>query len=136
MFVTVLYGILNCITLDFHYVRAGHNLPIVLDAQGQAVALPSSIGQPLGMLPQPEIDEQRIKLENGGTLLVYTDGVTEAFDAERQMFGEERLAQLLRDLRPLSAQQLCDRINDTVNQYTQPLQPHDDITLVTVKVNR
>jgi serine phosphatase RsbU (regulator of sigma subunit) len=136
MFVTVLYGILNCATLDFHYVRAGHNLPIVLDAQGQEVALPTGIGQPLGMLPQPEIDEQRIKLENGGTLLVYTDGVSEAFDAQGEMFGEERLAQLLRELHPLSAQQICDRINETVNQYTQPLQPHDDITLVTVKVNR
>jgi serine phosphatase RsbU (regulator of sigma subunit) len=136
MFVTVLYGILNCATLDFHYVRAGHNLPIVLNVNGQVVSLPSGIGQPLGMLPQPEIDEQRIKLQDGGTLLIYTDGVTEAFDAQRVMFGEERLAQLLRELHPLSAQQICDRIDETVNDYTRPLQPHDDITLVTVKVNR
>jgi serine phosphatase RsbU (regulator of sigma subunit) len=136
MFVTVLYGILNCVTLDFHYVRAGHNLPIVLDAHGQEVPLASGIGQPLGMLPQPEIDEQRLQLEDGGTLLIYTDGVSEAFDTQRVMFGEKRLAQLLRELHPLTAQQICDRIDETVNQYTQPAQPHDDITLVTVKVNR
>jgi serine phosphatase RsbU (regulator of sigma subunit) len=136
MFVTVLYGILNCATLEFHYVRAGHNEPIVLDNLGKVVPLPSSLGQPLGMLPEPLIDEQRLTLPSGGTLLIYTDGVSEAFDAQREMFGEKRLAQLLHDLHPLPAQQICDQINETVNQFTRPLQPHDDITLVTVKVNR
>ncbi len=136
MFVTVLYGILNCATLEFHYVRAGHNVPMVLDGQSHEVPLPIDLGQPLGMLPEPIIDEQRITLSRGSTLLIYTDGVTEAFDPQRQMFGEVRLGETLRSLHAQSAQTICTQLCDRVVEYTQPLMPHDDITLVTVKVKR
>ena len=92
MFVTVLYGELDPASGDFHYARAGHEPPLVHDARGAAVEPPAAAfcrGQLLGIFNQPELDEQRVRLESGGTLLLYTDGAREATDPASRMFGEE-----------------------------------------------
>ena len=134
MFVTVLYGILNGATREFHYVRAGHDLPLVLDARREAIDLPHAPGQLLGVFPDPALDEQSVVLPPGGLLLMYTDGVTEAMDENGQQFGLERLRATLRAGARMAAQQVCDAVHQAVRAHNGAAAQHDDITLVAVQV--
>lgn len=133
MFVTVLYGILDQTTREFHYARAGHDPPIYLNAAGAFVEPVVQLGQFLGIFPTPPIDEECLTLEPGSTLLVYTDGVTDQINARDEFFGVERLRQALRQPAALRAQPLCDRLFETLNAYRGEAAQSDDVTLVTVK---
>jgi serine phosphatase RsbU (regulator of sigma subunit) len=134
MFVTVLYGILDGATREFRYVRAGHDLPLLLDARREAISLRRSPGQLLGLFPELALDEQSVILPPGGLLLLYTDGVTEAMDEDRHMFGVEGLNSVLRANGSPSAQAACDAVHDAVHAHCGSSAPHDDITLVAVRV--
>ncbi|MBI4769928.1 MAG: SpoIIE family protein phosphatase [Chloroflexi bacterium] len=134
MFVTILYGVLNYATCEFHYARAGHPPPLVLDGRGQAVAIGRSRGQPLGPFAHPELDEQCLRLPVGGTALLYTDGVTEAVDAAEDLFGLERIHAVLSASQEVSAQATCDRVWNALEAFSGPVARHDDVTLVCIKV--
>jgi serine phosphatase RsbU (regulator of sigma subunit) len=133
MFVTVLYGILNGATREFHYVRAGHDRPLLLDAHREAIELRRGPGQLLGLLHEPTLDEQSLVLPSGGLLLMYTDGVTEAMDQDRNQFGRRGLQAALRAGGRTSAQDTCSVVRDAVSAYSGTSTPHDDITLVAVQ---
>ncbi len=98
MFVTVLYGILDTANGEFLYARAGHELPLVYDRTGAAVAVPVGRGQPLALLPDPALDEQRIVIPQGGRLVLNSDGVTDAIDRRQEPFGVARLHDLMASL--------------------------------------
>jgi hypothetical protein len=70
MFVTVLYGVLDRTSRRFHYVRAGHVLPILCHADGTVITPPASLGQPLGVLPDASLDEHSILLPPNSTLVL------------------------------------------------------------------
>jgi phosphoserine phosphatase RsbU/P len=133
IFVTVLYGVLNRETRDFAYIRAGHELPLVVDAQGEVSVPALGQGQPLGILPEPDLDEQHVTIPPGGTLLLYTDGVTEAMDADGQFFEDERIYAVARAGRDLSAQALCQQLLEAVTQYRGTAPQADDVTVVAVR---
>ncbi len=134
MFVTVLYGVFDRLTREFQYARAGHDKPIVLDANGQAIELAVKLGQPLGLLSAPALDEQHIVLPAGGTLLMFTDGVTEAMDADGQLFGLKRLRTALQANHAGRAQSICAEIWRVVQTFSGDRPAHDDVTLVAVKL--
>jgi sigma-B regulation protein RsbU (phosphoserine phosphatase) len=133
MFVTVLYGVLCRETHEFTFVRAGHEMPLLLDADGTLLTPSMGRGHVLGLFPNPQLDVQTIRLPTGGTLLLYTDGVNEAMDADNQLFGLERIVAAVRDACELSAQQLCDQLMQEVTAYYSPATQADDITLVAVR---
>lgn len=134
MFVTVLYGILSGAARDFRYARAGHDLPLLLDARREVIHLGYGVGQPLGLFPDPALDEQSVVLPSGSLLLMYTDGVTEAMDEARQQFGLEGLQAALRAGGRLPAQDACGAVRDAVRVHAGGVAQHDDITLVAVQV--
>ena len=135
MFVTVLYGILDRATCEFWYARAGHDQPIVLDAAGQPLEIERRNGGVLGILPEPELDEARITLPAGGTLFMFTDGATEAMDADGQLFGLARLRAALRVNRHASAQDICAKLWNVIEAYADYQPPRDDVTLVAIKLD-
>ena len=134
MFVTLLYGILNCATREFGYARAGHELPLVLDARREAVELKHSRGQILGLFSEPVLDEQSVILSPGHLLLMYTDGVNEAMDPGRQQFGLEGLCGVLRACSRMPAQDTCQAVYDAVRAHCGGTAPQDDVLLVAVQV--
>ena len=136
MFVTVLYGILHTATCRFTYGRAGHELPVLCDAQGATLTPCCGHGGPLGVFPDPEIDENTLQLSPGQILLLYTDGMTEAFDEQGLSFGTKRLHQSLGACCHLSAQEVCDRLLEMVMTHQCMVPQHDDVTLVTVRVSQ
>jgi serine phosphatase RsbU (regulator of sigma subunit) len=134
MFVTLLYGVLNGATREFHYARAGHELPLLCDARGELLELSYSDGQPLGAIDEILLDEQTVELPSGGTVLFYTDGVTDVLDAQGNQFGIERLRHALSVHRNASAQALCDALWEMTTTYRTATPQYDDITLVAVQV--
>ncbi len=133
LYVTVVYGVLHHTTREFTYVRAGHTGPIVVDAHGAVIMRDLGRGQPLGILPDPELDQQTVTIPPGGTLLLYTDGVTEAQDEQGRFFGVERLQEAVRTNNQATAQTLCEQLLQLVLAYQDPAQQADDLTLVAVR---
>src|SRR6266498_2028580 len=86
---------------------------------GGEVFAPSSMGQrqPLGILPNPDLPQGTITIPHGGTLLLYTDRVTEAIDMNGSFFEVHRLDNMASDNRETSAQQLCQRLLQAVTKY-------------------
>ena len=134
MFVTVLFGVLDGRAREFRYARAGHELPIVHDAQGRLVAVPQVTGLPLGTADEIVLDEQTLSLTPGSTLLFYTDGVTDALDAAGAKFGVEQLRQIVLAEGNRRAQVLCDKLVDRIYAFRGETPQYDDITLVAVQV--
>jgi serine phosphatase RsbU (regulator of sigma subunit) len=134
MFVTILYGVMDCSTREFEYARAGHTLPIVLNAEGESVDIAHDSGQLLGLFPDPLIDVQSISLQPNNLLLIYTDGLSEAMNADGLMFDKERLHSTLKAGMKNSAQDICGALWDSLAEFRGEIAQHDDVTLLVVKV--
>jgi phosphoserine phosphatase RsbU/P len=133
MFVTVLYGVLDCTTGDFTYVRAGHEPPILCTVNGEPTQPHFERGQFLGLWDAPALSEQTVNLASGTMLLLYTDGVTEATGVQAEMFGKERLTAVIAAHNHHLAQVVCERVLEQVTAYSGGAAPDDDVTLVCVR---
>jgi len=133
LFITLFYARLDPRSGQLTYVNAGHNPPLIYrPASGQMIGL-TGTGIPLGIESEIRYEQRTVQLEPGDTLLLYTDGVTEAFDAARNMFGEERLEELLRQNGQSSPAELLRNLETAVDAFTGVVHPSDDITLLVVK---
>jgi sigma-B regulation protein RsbU (phosphoserine phosphatase) len=133
MFVTVLYGVLHRAAGEFTYVRAGHELPLLCRADGALIKPALERGQILGLFDNPHLPEQAVTLTPHSTLLLYTDGVTEAVGEQGEMFEEERLRQAVDAYRDAPAQVMCERILERVMRHIRSVAQRDDITLLSVQ---
>ncbi len=133
LFVTVLYGILDRRTNLFSYARAGHELPIVVSANGKAEIAPYNQGQLMGVLDNPILDEQTVSIPSGGVIVLYTDGVIDARHSNGVSFGMERLIKELELPRDGSAQDQCDRLWQVVSNFQSKDAQEDDVTLVIIQ---
>ncbi len=132
LFVTVLYGILHRATREFEYARAGHELPLVRLADGTLTTPPQGEGAPLGVFDFVLLDEEKITLPPGSTMLLLTDGVTEALNPAREQFGTERIQAFMHAHPQLDAQQLCNDMLDHIAEFRDTAPVHDDITVVAI----
>jgi phosphoserine phosphatase RsbU/P len=133
-FVTVLYGILDLLTGEFSYARAGHEPPLLLNPDGNVERIPYSSGMAIGLWNAITLDERTINLSPGMTLLLFTDGMTDCRDPNGEAFGLERIKQTLCNYTNLTAQQVCDELLDTLRRYQNGAKQDDDVTLVAVHV--
>ena len=131
-FVTVLYGVLNIASGEFHYARAGHEPPLLLTPDGNVERLPHKSGMALGLWDDITLDEATITLSPGSTLLLYTDGMTDCRDPDGVPFGLERIQRNLGRCSETSAQEICDHLLRTLKAYQQGSKQDDDVTLVAV----
>lgn len=132
LFVTVLYGILDRRTNTFSYARAGHELPLIVNSDGQIKLAPYNEGQLLGILEKPTLDEQTVSIPPGGLILLYTDGAIDARHPNGNAFGLERLISELEVKDSDSAQEVCDRIWQTLQDFQSKTAQEDDVTLVSM----
>ena len=133
LFVTVLYGVLDRRTNLFSYARAGHELPIIVTANGKAEIAPYNQGQLMGVLDKPILDEQTVSIPSGGVIVLYTDGVIDARHSNGDSFGMERLIKELELPRDGSAQDQCDRLWQTLCNFQSKDAQEDDVTLVLIQ---
>jgi len=115
------------------FVNAGHMPPLLVRATDGAATLLKTHGMALGILPGSEVPEDTVSLEAGDTLILYTDGVIEATDNKLEMFGRERLIELVQRYRDQSAIQLVETINDAIGAFTGDASQFDDLTLLVAK---
>jgi serine phosphatase RsbU (regulator of sigma subunit) len=135
MFVTVLYGVLDCRDRNFLYARAGHELPLHLGPAGEVVAAEVGIGQPLGLFDAPELEERSITLQPGALQLMYTDGATDLMDPQGARFGLERLRAVAQLSRSNTAQAFCERLWSALDEYRATSAQFDDVALVAIRAN-
>jgi phosphoserine phosphatase RsbU/P len=135
MFVTVLYGVLDQITGRFDYARAGHTLPTLCASDGTILQPPCAPGQPLGVFPEPALDEQTLTLAPGSTLVLYTDGMTDAIDQQGNPFGLEQLHAAVRKHCNTPPQMLCDHLMHKAMTYQEAGSQLDDMTVVVVQTS-
>jgi sigma-B regulation protein RsbU (phosphoserine phosphatase) len=133
MFVTLLYGVLHLSGRRFDYARAGHLPPALWNRDGLAISVPLGDGQILGVLPAVVLESMSLTLPPGGTLLLYTDGVTEARNSRGAFLDEAGLYSRVLPLLNQPAQSLCNALIRSVLDYHGAAKQDDDITLVVVK---
>jgi sigma-B regulation protein RsbU (phosphoserine phosphatase) len=133
MFVTVFYGIYNITTGEVTYTNAGHNPPYLLKADGSVRILPNSTNIAAGVMEDFQYSEETLQLEHGDMLLLYTDGVTEAINAEEKEYGEQRLEILLKNNTQADCQQSIDNVKADVKSFAGEAEQSDDITLLALK---
>lgn len=135
-FITFFWGLFDPNQSTFKYVNAGHNPPIFLKKGSDEIELLEEGGLILGAMPTMNpYTESDIKLESGDLLVCFTDGVTEAMNAEEtEEYGDERLIKCIKNNRDGTAKEIQDAIVADVNEFSKDIQ-YDDITLVTIKVN-
>lgn len=133
MFVTAFYGIYNLTTGQVTYTNAGHNPPYLMKADGTILRLPFSSDLVVGAIDDFKYSEETLQLEHGDTLLLYTDGVTEAINSGDEEFGEQRLQAVLAQLTGNSSQDIIERIKACVSDFAGEAEQSDDITLLAIK---
>lgn len=133
LFVTVLYGVLDRKTNQLTYARAGHELPIIVTADGQAEIAPYEQGQLMGILDDLILDEQIVTVPPGGLIMLYTDGVIDARHANGESFGMQRLLDVVKQANSGSAQDQCDQLWQILCDFQSKDAQEDDVTIVAVK---
>lgn len=131
-YATLFYGVLNSSQNKITFCNAGHNEPILIDSHGDVTRLKEG-GIVVGILPEVTFEEKTIDFPPDSILVVYSDGITEAMDSDEQEFGEERLIDLIKTNKNLSASDLIKLIIKTVNTHAGNAEQMDDMTLVIIK---
>ena len=131
-FVTAFYGILDATNRTLAYSNAGHNPPLLIDADGKA-RFEERGGVPLGMFRDSRYYEYYATIEPGQMLVLYTDGVTEAMNPSGEEYGGQRLVAAALRGRHLSARELIDFIHRDVIDWTEGRGAHDDVTFFIIK---
>jgi sigma-B regulation protein RsbU (phosphoserine phosphatase) len=127
--VTLFYAEYDTATGELSYVNAGHNAPFILREGGTLDRMPAT-GVALGIVPGARFEAVLTRLEPGERVFLYTDGVTEAFDARDTEYGEPRLGLRLDDSRLLSDRALIDAVRQDVLGFCGPVRPRDDMTFM------
>lgn len=130
MFVTVWMGYLNTKTGEVTYANAGHNPPLVRHADGSVTYLKSRPGLVLAGMEGIRYRTNHIQLESGDLLYLYTDGVTEATDAENNLYGEDRMLSVLERNADALPHAVCEQVKADVDAFVDEAPQFDDITML------
>ncbi len=133
MFVSLFYGCLDVDSGDMTFVNAGHNPPLLYRAAQNELTALERTGMVLGVDEDSPYTQVHVRLESGDFLFLYTDGVTDAMNAQGQPFGYEHLQQVVLEYGRASASAMVTGIENAVNRHIGLTAPFDDITMVAVK---
>jgi serine phosphatase RsbU (regulator of sigma subunit) len=135
-FVTAFAGVANPETLEFRWSSAGHPSPLHLTSGGAWKDRMAALGPPLGIREDLEFGEQSVDLSEGDLLLLYTDGVTELRDRSDSMYGDEGLTEVAAAELVAGQDGIAGRVLDRLLDECGEIEPADDITLVSLVVER
>lgn len=134
MFVTVFYGIYNIDTGEIDYTNAGHNAPYILHHNNKVEMLKiEKKNTVMGIMDDFQYESGKTQLEAGDSLILYTDGVTEAFNEEKHEFTETNLEKTLSSVPGAGCQEITEAIIEDVKDFTGQEPQSDDITVMSIK---
>ena len=135
MYVTLFLGWYDTVSGRLRYANAGHPRPYVIDDQGRARPAGEVTGAILGILPDQGYKDGEIQLEEGQSLVLYTDGLSEARDPAGEFFGFDRLGRLLESLAGEPVDRMCEAVAQTIGRF-QDRDQKDDMTLLALHRTR
>lgn len=133
MFVTAWQGCLDTQTGKILFANAGHNAPAIRHADGSFEYLSSKPGFVLAGMEGVQYKIQETKLEPGDIIFTYTDGVTEATNSNEELYGEQRLLDILNRSADHSMEELCKAVKADVDEFVGDAPQFDDITMLAVR---
>jgi serine phosphatase RsbU (regulator of sigma subunit)/putative methionine-R-sulfoxide reductase with GAF domain/anti-sigma regulatory factor (Ser/Thr protein kinase) len=133
MFVTAVFGVLRLETGEFIYANAGHNPPLRIRREKKMIERLERTGAALGIFEDLPMEDRTITLETDDFLLLYTDGLTEAFSANDETYGEERLHQVLKTTRAVTSRGVLDALETSARKFMGVLPPADDLTMLGIR---
>ena len=148
MFVTFWLGLVDLTTGHLTFCNAGHNPPVIREkaivkSEQFAAAVPSGEGYqflemipnaPIGILPGMEYRDEEVETIKGRPLFIYTDGLNEAENKEKELFGDERLLDILRNTPFTSARQVIEKLRAEVEAHRNGAEPNDDLTMMCLHI--
>ena len=135
MFVTMFIGLLDLKTGRLVFCNAGHNPPVLGGDEAGGTILDIEPNAPVGLWPELEYVEEEIACIKGRPLFVYTDGLTEAENANLQQFGEERMLETLRHTQFKNSQQVIEALRVEVEKHRNGEEPNDDLTMLCLRID-
>lgn len=135
MFVTAWVGIINLSTGNVQFVNAGHNPPLIYHQNKKFEYLKSKVGFVLGGLEDFRYETQSFNIEPGDSIYLYTDGVTEAANGKKELFGEEKLLNVLNTCQNRNTRKICENVLQNVNEFVNGADQSDDITMLSFTLN-
>ncbi len=133
MFVTVFFGVLDLNTGELIYVNAGHKTPLIRHKEDGKFNYVQDVKKSgiIGFSPITKYNEHKITLNAGDMLFLYTDGITEAMNSQRELFNENRLKVSLESIQDDSkASEILSTVYKAVNSFTSDAEQYDDITML------
>lgn len=133
MFVTFFLGLINLKTGMMTYCNAGHNYPYILRRSGSMECLDQTHGTPLGLFQDRKYGIDTVSIQREDCLVLYTDGVTEAMDVENELFGDDRLMELLDNkAHNYKVSNVTRMILNEVSRFSGDAEQSDDITILVI----
>ena len=130
MFITMLSGSLDLNTGLLRYCNAGHNPPVVITPDGACTWLETVPNLPIGVTKEFPFEEQCLTLSDNSSLILYTDGITEAENTQKELYGKDRLLDTIRKNSKLAPVAMIETLLSDISNFVNDCDPSDDITLM------
>ena len=131
---TLVYGVLNVETREFRYACAGHPAPFKIGTDASPVELAGS-GFPVGIVEEPEFEEESLLLAPGDRLYLFSDGIPEAMNSDVDQFGNDRLGSALTESYGMSLDESASHLMQRISEWVGEAHPSDDISLLAIEVS-
>ncbi len=137
MFVTLFAGVLDLPTGRLRYCNAGHNAPVLVDSvTGKVTMLTVKPNVPIAVVPDIKFEGQEVVITPGTSIFLYTDGLTEAENADKELFNEDRMMEQLGKSTQEDSQGIIQQMLDAVHLHVKDAEQSDDLTMVAIKYMR
>ena len=134
MFVTFWLGLLDLTTGHLDFCNAGHNPPVIGGGEHHGEFLDMIPNAPIGLWPGLEYEGEEIDSIKGRPLFIYTDGLNEAENPQKEQFGDDRLLAFLRNTHFDTAQQVIEALKSEVETHRNGAEPNDDLTMMCLRI--
>jgi serine phosphatase RsbU (regulator of sigma subunit) len=134
-FVTLFIGLLDCSKARLWYVNCGHPPAVMRSSRKGEIENLSVGGMPLGIIATDGYEAGKCRLADGDTVVLVSDGVTEAFNREGAMFEEKRLVETVTASENLTARETLDKLMNEVDEFSEGCEQGDDISVLVVRKN-
>ncbi|HEY2382742.1 MAG TPA: GAF domain-containing SpoIIE family protein phosphatase [Terriglobia bacterium] len=133
VFVTMLIMLVDPVGRRVHYIRAGHNPPLMVSGAGVTTLFDGGGAPPVGLFSRLKFKREISMVDTGAVLVVYTDGVSEAENEQDEQFGVDRLVEVVSSSRRSSASAIHENIRGALKEFVGDEPTHDDSTLIVLK---
>ncbi|OQY11556.1 MAG: hypothetical protein B6I31_04710 [Desulfobacteraceae bacterium 4572_19] len=134
MFVSYFCMVINLVTGKAKYANAGHESPFIIKNNGEVFQLKQGTGTFLGIFDNTKYSEEHYQFQEGDSILMFTDGVTEALNSNGELFGKKRILDVLSNVKPKdSATNIIYCIDDAIGKYVGKASQSDDICMFCLK---